>query len=48
MKGMMLMWLVETRWGLGLDARYFPDQNVVMFSKVHPHQIYIKLDKCLI
>ncbi|SPB45472.1 unnamed protein product [Aspergillus niger] len=26
--------VAQTRWGLGLDARYFPDQNVVMFSKI--------------
>ncbi|GFN12279.1 hypothetical protein AtubIFM54640_009541 [Aspergillus tubingensis] len=26
--------VAQTRWGLGLDAKYFPDQNVVMFSKI--------------
>lgn len=27
-------YLVETRWGLGLDSHYFPKENVVPYSKV--------------
>ncbi|RAL02664.1 putative integral membrane protein (Pth11) [Aspergillus ibericus CBS 121593] len=26
--------VAQTRWGLGLDSAYFPDENVVMFSKI--------------
>ncbi|PYI10719.1 hypothetical protein BO78DRAFT_426265 [Aspergillus sclerotiicarbonarius CBS 121057] len=26
--------VAQTRWGLGLNSAYFPDENVVMFSKI--------------